>query len=167
MTHYIQETDSKMVYAVPSTVGFSLPQHIPDETFGGDRAPNYLPLLVEDGLLNNAWGLTLKTSKNLSDDARRVLSVIQQSLNTFRQLGIDVSYLPELQGFLADDGSLLLEWSFNDYRIGFSIEPNAEESSWFLVANESLGEISASGFITQNDLKPLILWLLNFILARS
>jgi hypothetical protein len=95
------------------------------------------------------------------------LTVIQQALGTFRQLGVDLSYLPELQGFIADDGSFLLEWIFSEYRVGFSIEPDAEQSSWFLITNRNLGEISASGFIAGNDLNSLVLWLLNFILSHS
>jgi hypothetical protein len=166
MTHYIQETDSKMVYALPSN--FSFRRQLSDETFGGDLFPRYLPLIIGSrGVLTSAWGVTFRLDRTLGDEARNILSVIHNSLSTFNRVGIDLSYIPELQGFLADDGSFLLEWSFDNYRIGFSVELEVEQSSWFLITNKNLGEISASGFITRTDLKSLVLWLLNFILSHS
>ena len=78
-----------------------------------------------------------------------------------------MGYLPSLQGFNVEDGSILIEWIFGDFRIGFNIEPNPNDSGWYLVSNKNLGEISASGYTSGIEIKNLILWLLNFILSNS
>jgi hypothetical protein len=106
-------------------------------------------------------------NKQIAKEAKKLLLNVQDIINSFQQFGIDLSHLPPLQAFLPDDGSILIEWIFPDFRIGFSLEPNLDDSGWYLVSNKKLGEISASGYVSGIDLKNLILWLLNFVLTHS
>jgi hypothetical protein len=46
-----------------------------------------------------------------------------------------------------ENGSVLLEWVFPDFRIGFNIEPTSEESGWYMVSNKRLHEQTKSGRI--------------------
>ncbi|HID30264.1 MAG TPA: hypothetical protein EYP19_09700 [Desulfobacterales bacterium] len=139
-----------------------------NETFGGSLHASYLPLRARSELIRPAWELIHQVeNKEIAQEAKRLLSVIQETVSTFQLLQFDVGYIPQLQAFTVDDGSVLFEWAFNDYRIGFSIEPNPQDSGWFLITNRKLGEISAFGFISGIELHPLILWLLNFILSHS
>ena len=41
--------------------------------------------------------------------------------------------VPALHTTQADDGSVIVEWTFRDRRLGFSFEPNPEESGWYFV----------------------------------
>jgi hypothetical protein len=97
----------------------------------------------------------------------RKLSIIQEMIVTFQRLQFDLGHLPPLQAFNLEDRSILIEWAFPNFRIGFTIETNHEESGWYLVSNRNLGEISASGYTLGMDIKALVLWLLNFILSNS
>ena len=99
-------------------------------------------------------------------NAKSFLSVFQRVLQNNRNL-IDYSvYLPPLKFEWLEDDSLLIEWIFRDFRIGFSFEPNPEESGWYLVSNEKLGELSTAGDINLNELESLITELFNFVLRH-
>ena len=47
-------------------------------------------------------------------------------MSIFPQMGLDLIYLPRLNAFNLEDGSVLIEWKFNDFRIGFGVELNIE-----------------------------------------
>ncbi|MEA3486654.1 MAG: hypothetical protein U9R20_03265 [Thermodesulfobacteriota bacterium] len=68
---------------------------------------------------------------------------------------------------LLDDGSLTIEWISHDYRIGFSIEPNPDESGWYIVSVKKVGGTNAYGNISNINNRNLIQWLLNYILLNS
>lgn len=139
-----------------------------EELSGWDLQSKYLPMLTKSNPLRSAWDLTYKLeNEDLAQYSKNLLSIIQNTLYTFQQLRLDVNGIPRLHAFLAEDDSLLFEWIFNDYRIGFSIESNPQESSWFLVTNKNLGEINASGYIHGLNTRTLILWLLIFILSHT
>jgi len=168
MMYYVQETDSKIIYPPPREFRYSLTDRLTNETLGGHPYTNYLPLPIEAGWFRAAWELAhMLRNVDVARETKKLLSVLQETLFTFKQFRFDVGHIPQLQAFAADDGSVLLEWIFRDYRVGFSIEPKPQDSGWFLITNKNLGEITASGFLSGIDLNRLILWLLNFILSNS
>lgn len=168
MTTYFQETDSKMIFA--GSHGFDIPiPTVPiNETVSGSLRRDFLPLPEELSLVKTAWTITRQTeNQSVAKEARRLLAAIHEMISSFQHFGFDLDYLPSLHAFNVEDESILVEWIFNDFRIGFTIEPNPRDSGWYLVSNRNLGEISASGYITGLDIKNVILWLLNFILSNS
>ena len=76
-------------------------------------------------------------------------------------------YLPPLKLKFNDDGSVLIEWIFRDYRVGFSIEPILDESSWYLVSNKNLEELSSSGDLKAKEFESIISSLLPFVLMNT
>jgi len=60
------------------------------------------------------------------------------------------------------DGSVILEWTTKHWRIGFGIETNSAESSWYLVSDKTLGRVDAGGVLDQVD----IAWLLHWVMAH-
>ncbi|MCI0485872.1 MAG: hypothetical protein L0229_04645 [Blastocatellia bacterium] len=183
MTNYIQETDSKVVPAlsffinqpVNETFGGYMTEALAatsisrlfqpvNETFGGYMYVKYSSLSRRADILRSAMELTQELAdQGMAKESRKLLSAIDTTLYILRQFRIELSYIPQLRASTADDGSVLFEWIFNDYRIGFNIETNPVESSWYLITNSTWGEISASGLMQGIDLNKLILWLLNFI----
>jgi hypothetical protein len=139
-----------------------------DIAFNAQVTPhiNYLPVLSKRDTLELAKNMIHKLAdNNLLQQAAKLLLVIQNALNTQPFLNI-ISCIPYLHAATPEDGSVLFEWIFKDYRIGFHIEPNPQESSWSLVTKENLGEIIASGSITDIDLRKLVSWLLYFIISH-
>jgi hypothetical protein len=72
----------------------------------------------------------------------------------------DLHRFPPIRLFQAEDESVLIEWAFTHFRIGFSLEQNPVESGWFLVSDESVGSISASGRLNEANLDWIVTWLL-------
>lgn len=66
-----------------------------------------------------------------------------------------------------DDGSILVEWAFPHYRIGFSIESDTTKSGWYLITDKHFGETSASGRLNQGSDDIIIRWITQFVLANS
>jgi len=88
---------------------------------------------------------------------------IQNVLNLFANF---VSYtvtagLPSLRLTLLEDSSYLLEWTFEDRRLGFSFEKDPRDSGWYFVLFATLSERSESGTMDQLEMGRLIKMMLN------
>ena len=111
-----------------------------------------------------------KPTKENAKTIQYVQSLVAALQNVLLNNRINIkpsSVLPPLKFRWLEDNSALIEWIFKDFRIGFSIEPEIEESGWYLVSNDNLQEVSASGTLQFENLEPLIIELLNFALANS
>lgn len=75
--------------------------------------------------------------------------------------------LPPLRAFQEEDGSLLIEWIFKGFRVGFSLEVEPEENGWYLVSKPSMGAINASGLLYGINLQRLIVWLIKFVTSMQ
>ena len=71
--------------------------------------------------------------------------------------------LSPISAVFAEDGSVLFEWISDDFRIGFLIETDPDESHWYLVSNSKFNGLSAAGNLSDIDLKPLLKWLFYFV----
>ena len=107
-------------------------------------------------------------NKKVADEARKLLLIIAETTLIFQSRGVDLEHLPHLHAFDVQDGSILIEWIFDDFRVGFSIEPVPSESSWYLVSTAKLGNIGESGNISQNEfeIQELMLKLFTFVISR-
>lgn len=166
MIEYIQETDSKLIFPIRE-IPFNLPIESVIET-EGESITFYFGVPEGTSLIKFAWDTIHKTrNDNIAKEAKKLLIIIQEMIESFQEVGFDLCYLPQLRAFNVEDGSVLIEWIFVNFRIGFSIEIDPVESGWYLVSNKKLGEISASGYISNINIDKLTLWLLNFILSNS
>ena len=130
-----------------------------DVSFDYDNEPN---------VVTRALNTVSKHKNNeLKKRAERILVYIKEIVDLFCKYKIDVNILPEIEAFFIEDDSILLEWIYNDYRIGFSIEINPDESGWYLITNSEHGEITSSGLIKKNNIPKIITWLIIFILLNN
>lgn len=129
----------------------------------------FLPLSVQY-LTTPAWSAVGQVEdQKVADGARRILWIITETSLTFQSRGVDLGHLPQLHAFAVQDGSILIEWIFDDFRVGFSIEPIPSESSWYLVSNAKLGDISVAGDISrgESETQILMLKLLTFVIFHA
>jgi len=80
-----------------------------------------------------------RTFKNINDFIEN--EMYRESINHFTQFfekNFDANSDKPLCINALEDGSLLIEWIFPDYRFGFSLENNLNESSYYFVSNELL-----------------------------
>jgi len=168
MTVYFQETDSRTVIPLPNNVAPYISFRLPNETTGATTDLCSFPLAEVSNMIEPTRQVICNIENpNVAQEAKKLLVVIQDVLTSFRQVGIDMSHLPPIRAFKLDDGAVLIEWIFSDYRVGFSVEPNPEDSGWYLVTKENLGNINASGYTSHVDLKKQMLWLFAYVFSNS
>lgn len=71
----------------------------------------------------------------------------------------EVKNLQSLNAF-EDEECIVLEWIDQNWRIGFALDINPEESSWFLVSNKAAGDVMASGNLSSVDINWIVYWLI-------
>jgi len=164
MIHCIQRTDSKTTCELSEDRSEKPADPLPETRT--ERSNKYFSLLPEYSiLLGKAWEVGSK-AKNLSvaKQTRLLISLLQDTLSAFEILGFEVGTAPSLKAYEAEDESILIEWIYTNFRIGFTIERNPRESGWYLVSNEKIGNKRASGPLLWSNLEKNLLWLLNFII---
>jgi len=94
--------------------------------------------------------------------ANEMLSIIQSEVIKLQP----PMTLPPISAFQDENGALLLEWIFNDFRVGFNLEMDENESGWYLASKPSSGGIVASGLLTGIDQRGLVAWLIYFAISK-
>ena len=129
----------------------------------------YFALLPEySNLFGKAWQIGTKAkNQNVARQTRLILLSIQEIINSFGQLGFDLGSITPIKAYECEDESVLMEWIYTNFRVGFAIEPDQAESGWYLVSNQALGEKSAYGNLLDSNMDKNLLWLLNFIIEHK
>jgi len=65
-----------------------------------------------------------------------------------------------------DDESVLAEWIFKEFRIGFSFEKDEKESSWFFVSTHTFDSLNTSGNINDDTIDELLLNFIQFVISH-
>lgn len=163
-----QQTDSQTILRVPSDLSFVFPAETANETIGERPGACPFPSSLGSSLVEPARHAVCQArNEPVAAKAREVLSAAQEVITVLENASFELDHLAPLRAFCVEDGSLLIEWIFPDFRVGFSVESTLEDSGWYLVSNKHLGEISASGYISNVNLKSLILWLFSFVVFNT
>jgi hypothetical protein len=104
---------------------------------------------------------------SLENQAQLLISSIKSMMSLSSRFGLDASIIPQIHADVLDDGSLLMEWILPNFRLGFGLEEDSAQSSWFLITDESLGSISCSGSLTDDPPLKLVWWLTSFLVLNS
>ena len=86
-------------------------------------------------LTNASDAIRRITDPEKQGDVIKFLLSVQNVLLTNRFALDSIGSLPPLRININEDGSVLIEWIFSDFRIGFSIEKDRSQSNWYLVSN--------------------------------
>jgi hypothetical protein len=111
----------------------------------------------ENSLATNP--ITKRVYEQLADIPHNYRSLVQHLLEKFANTVpvSKASNLPPLRLMLLDDFSYLLEWTFQDRRLGFSLESDPKESGWYYVFARGDSELYESGTMDQLDADRVIL----------
>lgn len=71
--------------------------------------------------------------------------------------------LPPMNTPIIDEDSILIEWCFDDFRLGFNVEEDESENSWFLVTTQKLGDIHEYGYLNKDNQEAIMLFFLQFV----
>jgi len=113
-----------------------------------------------NAILNPAiQGIKSFSNHRLIHDAKAIIDKLYEALTEF-----DLNSINKLMPLKAYENSedmdecILLEWIYPHWRIGFSIEEDKEDSSWFLVSDAKAGSMQAAGALSLADFKWIIDW---------
>jgi hypothetical protein len=126
------------------------------------QKPRYVPIksLHQSDLTRTAREeLETLDNKQAVRLATSILDLIEDQLPNY-----NYTTLPPIHAAELDNGGIIIEWIFEDFRMGFNIEMNIDKSGYFLVSKESAGEIRSSGYLKGLKLETIIQSLLTLIL---
>ncbi len=147
---------------------YSFPSWTPDETIGINDDTISISLMQDATLIEAAIKKICKVeNKTVQSQAVRILLTLSEIIKFFKDNHIDLSHLPPLWASEVEDGSIILEWAFPDFRIGFGIEPNPDNTSWYKVANKNLGDKNEYGYLNEKNFESVIIKLFTFIFTNS
>lgn len=122
-----------------STNGSGIKYLFPDQTSDSySMLSSYQTLLPHNidvfSVITDA--LQTLTNPTVKDETIVFLGRVNAYLQTVSLTSHATNYLSKLNLIEQDDGVVLIEWNFQNFRIGFLIEPKNEESSYYIISED-------------------------------
>jgi hypothetical protein len=109
---------------------------------------------VNDSLRPAREGLKRFSNTSL---VRRAVIILDELYNVLMKH--DVKRLNSLMVFESEE-CIALEWIYPHWRIGFALDQNPTDDSWYLLSDDTAGDINASGNSILDDIDWIIYWLI-------
>ena len=168
MSDLIDLNQSNSASTTSSDTGAELEDQRANVTFGSDPDADYITLGLEDQPFEGAKKLEATIGNpEIARRFRELLNVIVDSNRAFKQIQSELPELPPLHAHLVADESLQLAWISDHYRVGFEIGPESDDTSWFIVTDDDLGAVSASGHLVREQAPSVVLGLIKFLLSNA
>jgi len=136
---------------------------VPDETIGTGEPTESFSLRHEPNPTREAWKVIPQIQDtSVVKQLDELLSTISREVLKAQETPGSLSHIPALHAHVLEDGSVVLEWLFTDFRVGFNIEPNRADSGWHYVLGKKFNERSGSGQL--KDMGDVVSLLDNIIL---
>ncbi|MDR1205126.1 MAG: hypothetical protein LBL26_06550 [Peptococcaceae bacterium] len=104
----------------------------------------------------------------VTEQVRQVLIYLYRSLQrAYRRKPLN-NYLSRMNLVQQDDKAALLEWNFEDFRVGFTLEPVRSESSFFVVSQDkSAGSLMADTQKLDADISRSVDQIVEYVLENT
>ena len=97
-----------------------------------------------------------------------VLDTLNKSLLNINNYNNLSNYLSKLNVIEQTDLSALIEWNFQNFRVGFSIEPDLNESSYFIVSEDkSIGSFVADTKKVGSEINIAIEKIVEYVIRNT
>jgi hypothetical protein len=98
-----------------------------------------------------------------------ILEALNKALQNINNYNKNISkYLSKLNVIEQADLAALIEWNFQNFRVGFSVESDLSESSYFIVSEDkSMGSFNANSQKIGLDKDIAIEKILEFVLENT
>lgn len=104
----------------------------------------------------------------VAEQVRRVLSCLYLSLQRASRRKTINNYLSRINLIQQGDKAALVEWSFQDFRVGFTLEPEKKESSYFVVSQDkSAGSFMADTQKLDDDISRSVDKIVEYVLENT
>jgi hypothetical protein len=105
---------------------------------------------------------------DVAEQVSRVTQHLYLSLKKAYKLRRPGNYLSRMNLVQQDDKAALLEWSFQDFRIGFTLEPERADSSFFVVSQDrSVDAFSAETQKLDKDISTSVDRIVEYVLENT
>ena len=129
----------------------------------------FINLLNFDILIKNKKNIEKITNPDVRKKVIEILIAFQDVIIALeKKKSFADLVFPQIRIDINEDQSALIEWIFNNFRVGIAIEINDKESSWYLVSNREMNEFSQSGLLpTMPKIHMLINDIIQFVLKHG
>ena len=100
-------------------------------------------------------------NKRIKNQATLILNIIENQLKGYAH-----TTLPPIRVADLDDGSIIIEWIFENFRMGFNLDSDPEKSGYFLVSKETVGGIRSSGYLRGLKIESIVQSLMTIVLSN-
>jgi hypothetical protein len=97
-------------------------------------------------------------NKEQINQVNTILEIIEPIINSYKFLE-----LPEVSLSTSVDNSIAINWQVGNASLGIAIQPNTEESSWFLLMGKNSKALTAYGYLNLIDKRILFDSMVNMI----
>jgi len=164
MNNFYLPTSPASTATLSNEVIYRIPVQPINATIGATIFTSY----VESRVTEQARALLPSISdRQMAQAVKNLIDTIDEVVYAFVAAGGNIDALSPLRASLPEDGSVSLEWISPDFRLGFNIEPNPDDSGWYIVTSKRLDEIGAYGVLSGLNSRGLIDLVLNFVLSNS
>ena len=118
-------------------------------------------------IFQNVYPLYSQLDKELAKNTQSFITCFLEILTALNNQNAISNNLPQLVFTPFDDNTLLIEWIFKDFRIGFSIDKNPQESNWYLTTNEKFKELTLTETMDALHPEEPLKRLISFALQNS
>jgi hypothetical protein len=105
---------------------------------------------------------------NVFEQVQQVLSALYLALQTANKRRLLKNYLSRISLLQQEDKAVLLEWNFHDFRVGLTLEPNKNESSFFIVSRDKVaGSFNADTQILGASIMRSVGIIVDYVLENT
>ena len=105
-------------------------------------------------------------NNNIKQIIKKICIVLEKNINKYSNFEESIDLLSPLKINEIEETSILIEWIFKNYRIGFVIDKKIDESSWYFVSNKELNGMNISGDLNEKNIDQIVEVLLNVVMRN-
>ena len=105
-------------------------------------------------------------NNNIKQIIKKICIVLGTNINKYSNFEESIDLLSPLKINEIEETSILIEWIFKNYRIGFVIDKKIDESSWYFVSNKELNGMNISGDLNEKNIDQVVEVLLNVVMRN-
>lgn len=169
MRTLVQDTSSSSDMPLPFEIRFGSPHRKDGVTYGGYVEGMGLDVGLDTQSLESALtlALELEAGEELATTVRSLVSVLVEAFEAHYGIASELPPIPPLYVYRVENGSIMMEWISDHFRAGIGVGPTVQESSWYLVSDESLDGFNGSGLLNPDNIRSTVFGLVSFVLANS
>jgi len=102
---------------------------------------------------------------------KQTMTILAALNHTLQQIAMDnnlSNHLSRLSVIEQEDSTVLIEWNFQSFRVGFSVEPEESESNYYLASeDEKTGNFSMNAKKIGADIDKIVTNMIEYVIVNT